>query len=236
MKSNIFGSWLFTSNILGRALFNLRLLEGRIFEKFIFLGANHSERKAEYSWVLEKLEPRGLILDIGCSESFLCYELSSRGEVIGVDIRPFKKKPRRIQFVLADLTNMPFKEGCFDTIAVVSTIEHIGLGEYGDPLYNKGDILAIRELGRILSTDGEMLLTTPVAVKYQIRQNGRIYDFQALSRITEGFLAKSEFYFPLRGKGWLRIDENDIESRKLITKAENGRGVACLTLRKKKVT
>jgi hypothetical protein len=60
------------------------------------------------------------------------------------------------------------------------TIEHIGLGRYGDELDAYGDIKAINELKRVLKPGGDLLFVTPVG-KPKIEFNGhRIYSFEQI--------------------------------------------------------
>ncbi len=43
------------------------------------------------------------------------------------------------------------------------TIEHIGLGRYGDPLDAVGDQTALSELQRVVAPGGSLLIVVPVA-------------------------------------------------------------------------
>ena len=57
------------------------------------------------------------------------------------------------------------------------TIEHIGLGRYGDPIDPDGDLMAISELKRVLAPDGNLLFVVPVG-KPKIMYNAhRIYSY-----------------------------------------------------------
>lgn len=238
LRARIYSSSLLNSNYLGRILFHLRLLEGRVLA-YLSIASAHtlgiSERKVEYLWVLKNLRSEGVILDVGSSGSFLSYELFARGhKIYGIDTRPFIKKPPKLRFLLADVCNTPFRKESFDTIIVVSTIEHVGIGFYGDPIHDKGDFLAMKELTRILRGDGKILLTTPLVMKYAKYSGGRLYDLKTLSRLTKGLLVESkEYYIPLKGRGWIKIEEDDARAKILIPKHEEGHGVACLVLRKK---
>jgi ubiquinone/menaquinone biosynthesis C-methylase UbiE len=60
------------------------------------------------------------------------------------------------------------------------TIEHIGLGRYGDSLDLDGDIKAINELQRITKQGGNILIVTPVG-KQRIEFNAhRIYSYETI--------------------------------------------------------
>jgi hypothetical protein len=44
---------------------------------------------------------------------------------------------------------LPFEDKSFDLAVAVSTIEHVGIGFYGDPIDNDGVIKSINELKRV---------------------------------------------------------------------------------------
>jgi SAM-dependent methyltransferase len=77
------------------------------------------------------------------------------------------------------------------------TIEHVGLGRYGDEIDPAGDIRAINELKRVLKPDGNLLFVTPVG-KPRIEFNAhRIYSFQQVV----------EYFSPLRLKEFSLIPD-----------------------------
>jgi hypothetical protein len=57
------------------------------------------------------------------------------------------------------------------------TIEHVGLGRYGDPIDPDGDIKAAVELARVVKKGGSLIFVTPVG-KSKIYFNAhRIYSY-----------------------------------------------------------
>ncbi len=77
----------------------------------------------------------------------------------------------------ADLLNLPFDNNSIKSISCMHTIEHIGLGRYGDPIDSNGDIKAIKELIRILAPGGNLLIVVPVGKTCKIIYNAhRIYN------------------------------------------------------------
>lgn len=74
----------------------------------------------------------------------------------------------RISYVFADLRELPYKDGLFDTVVSVSTLEHVGMdnARYGvDGLQGTTPdhelALALRELKRVTRPGGTMLITVP---------------------------------------------------------------------------
>ncbi len=59
------------------------------------------------------------------------------------DYRPADLSLNNWEFGFADLNNLPFASDSQASISCMHTIEHIGLGRYGDPIDPQGDLKAI---------------------------------------------------------------------------------------------
>ncbi|MBU6159305.1 MAG: DUF268 domain-containing protein [Bacteroidetes bacterium] len=76
-----------------------------------------------------------------------------------------------------DLTRLSFLNNSIPSLSCMHTIEHIGLGRYGDPLDYDGDLKAINELSRVLSPGGILLMVVPVGKENKVVFNAhRIYE------------------------------------------------------------
>jgi SAM-dependent methyltransferase len=62
----------------------------------------------------------------------------------------------------ADLLALPFADGSIGSLSCMHTLEHVGLGRYGDPLDPDGDLKAAAELQRVVAAGGHLLLVVPV--------------------------------------------------------------------------
>jgi hypothetical protein len=70
------------------------------------------------------------------------------------------------------------------------TIEHVGLGRYGDPIDPDGDLKAILELKRVLTKDGSLLFVVPVG-KPKIEFNAhRIYSYEQIEECLKDLTLK----------------------------------------------
>jgi len=79
-----------------------------------------------------------------------------------------------------DLTGLTFPDNSIESLSCMHTVEHIGLGRYGDTLDPKGDLKAIQELKRVTSFGGHILFVTPVG-RPRIEFNGhRIYSYEQI--------------------------------------------------------
>lgn len=75
-----------------------------------------------------------------------------------------------------DLTTLTWGDNTVHSLSCMHTVEHIGLGRYGDPIDYDGDLKAMHELSRVLAIDGNLLFVVPIGYKAQIIFNGhRIY-------------------------------------------------------------
>lgn len=85
--------------------------------------------------------------------------------------------------VAGDFLRLPFKNGCFGAVSIISTIEHVP---------GEGDIHAIRELARALAPGGDLLITVPAGPVYQEQWTrnaiGHVYQESADHGGAEGFL------------------------------------------------
>ena len=75
----------------------------------------------------------------------------------------------------------------FDAIVSISSIEHAGLGRYGDPLDPNGDVDAMRFCSDVLRPDGLLYLAVPIGPDLIYWNSGRIYGKQRLSVLLNGW-------------------------------------------------
>ena len=84
-----------------------------------------------------------------------------------LDIRKYEYSGivENLHSVCGDVTKTTFPDGNFDAVTAVSTIEHIGLGRYGDFMDNEGDLKTMDEIYRITSMKANILVTIPFGRK-----------------------------------------------------------------------
>ena len=192
----------------------------------------NNERVVEYPWILRKLGTRqGHILDVGCSGSDLSSKLASQGlEVYGVDI--YKKNLKawghpNFHFVLCDTRWLPFVDSAFEVVTAVSTLEHIGIGFYGDIEDSEGDIRSVNELIRVTRVNGNSLVTVPFG-EWKITSMQRTYDDKTLKRLFGKFNVNINVdYFVKRNNVWHKS-----ESVNVPVSSAGVNAVACLSLTK----
>ena len=101
------------------------------------------------------------------------------------DYRPADLKLSNLESFAGDLMKLPFDNNSVNSLSCMHTIEHIGLGRYGDPMDPVGDLKAALELKRVLAKDGSLLFVTPVG-KPKIEFNAhRIYSYEMIMEMFE---------------------------------------------------
>jgi len=78
----------------------------------------------------------------------------------------------------ANLTSLPFADNSIDSLSSLHTLEHIGLGRYGDAVDASGDRKAAAELVRVLAPGGQLLMAVPCGKPRLIYNMGRVYSYQ----------------------------------------------------------
>lgn len=115
------------------------------------------------------------------------------------DYRPALMNLSNLESGFADLVHLPFEDGSVSSISCMHTIEHIGLGRYGDALDPKGDLKAINELKRVVAASGTVLFVTPVG-RPRIEFNGhRIYSYEQVISYFDGLKLEEFSLIPDKG-------------------------------------
>ncbi len=134
--------------------------------------------------VLSETRPK-VHVDISSTLAF-CTIVSAFLPVEFYDYRPAEMKLTDLSSGQADLTALPFESGSILSLSCMHTVEHIGLGRYGDPLDADGDLKAMQELKRVLAPGGTLLFAVPVGQPKILFNAHRIYSFEQIERGFSG--------------------------------------------------
>ena len=127
--------------------------------------------------ILRRVSPEKHI-DISSTLHF-CSLLSAFIPVDFYDYRPARLELDDLRSLPADLLALPFERNSVMSLSCMHTLEHIGLGRYGDRMDYNGDIKAAAELQRVLAPGGHLLMVVPVGQESRIYFNAhRIYTKQ----------------------------------------------------------
>lgn len=134
--------------------------------------------------VLAKTNP-GLHIDISSILNFSAIT-SAFVPVKFYDYRPAQLQLTNFESDFADLKKLPFQSNSVESISCMHTIEHIGLGRYGDEMDVTGDIKAIEELKRVTQPNGQILFVTPVGMPKIEFNAHRIYSYEQIITYFKG--------------------------------------------------
>jgi SAM-dependent methyltransferase len=96
------------------------------------------------------------------------------------DYRPATLNLSNLESGEADLHKLPFKNNSIESLSCMHVIEHIGLGRYGDPLDYDGDLKAIEEIKRVLTSGGNLLFVVPIGKNIIMYNAHRIYTYNQI--------------------------------------------------------
>ncbi len=187
-----------------------------------------TERIIEYPAIFSFLPKKGSrILDIGCVSSRLPVQLASLGyEVHGLDVRPYRYIHHNLIFHQHDLFS--WNPGIlFDTVCLISVLEHFGLGGYGDSESEHADYTAVRKIEELMKADGQLIVSVPFGKKGKTSKH-RIYDMAQLEDLFSNFIWRHASYFKRIGPDWVPAQHEELEA--IISPPGIVNGVAILDL------
>ena len=150
------------------------------------------------SWAVRKVKQiaPGKHVDIGSS----LYFAGTLSAFIPVDFYDYRPTPINLSGLTArhgDLTNLPFKDGELRSFSCMHTLEHVGLGRYGDPVDPSGDIKAFHELSRVVARGGDLLIVVPTGKESRIEFNAhRVYAYDDVMSYFPDFSLREFAYIP----------------------------------------
>lgn len=174
------------------------------------------ERCYEYAYAVQKLRERSItdkdVFDVGSATSVLPGIVASLGNrVCCIDIRRWEMVWPGLSSVDGGIFGARLPNESFDAATCISTIEHVGLGRFGDEPDPEGDLRCMERMRELLRPGGWLILTMPYGRPTVVFPRHRIYGRVRLERLTEGFEIIEQSYFaPLRApRFWEPCSEDD---------------------------
>lgn len=138
--------------------------------------------------ILAKNKPRKHI-DIG-SRLYFSTLVSAFIPMTFYDYRPAKITLSNLQSKKANLLSLHFTNNSLTSLSCMHTVEHVGLGRYGDPLDPQGDLRAIKELKRVMAKKGNLLFVVPIGKAKLMFNAHRIYSYKQIVNYFKEFNLK----------------------------------------------
>jgi SAM-dependent methyltransferase len=218
-------------------------------------GIAMDERVVEYPWLFARLKPDvGKMLDAG---SALNHDyLLERTPLKGADLTIMTLAPEKhcywyqnYSYIFGDLRRTIFADETFDTIASISTIEHIGLdntmlytGNTADAEKDEGGFApAVKEFKRILKPGGSCFISFPFGKRANLGWY-QVFDRAMVEQVVESFSPASHHidYFGYAKDGWQRSSPEALKEATVHDvhtgqgwgddRAASSRAIACLQL------
>jgi SAM-dependent methyltransferase len=179
-------------------------------------GFSLDERCVEFPWVFAQIQSGPeVLLDAGAalnhafildhpiwgSKSLHVLTLAPEGNCFW---------QRGISYIFEDLRDLPIRDGYYDTVISISTLEHVGMdnraftGLERDNQQRPSDfILAARELRRVLKPGGRLLFTVPFG-RYRNLRTQQVFDERLLEETIAAFAPAQAGYtfFRYTQQGW----------------------------------
>jgi 2-polyprenyl-3-methyl-5-hydroxy-6-metoxy-1,4-benzoquinol methylase len=158
---------------------------------------------------LQRYQPNGRLLDVGCGTGFFLDAARQRGfDVSGVDLSPvpaeYVQRRLGLNIAVGSLYNFAAPSMAYDAVTIFQTIEH-------DPQ----PALLCQELLRILRPGGTLMVTTPAADGFVARVMGkRWFGYRNVEHVS--FFSRDSLRHALEQAGF-EIELLEIEHGKRLT-------------------
>jgi hypothetical protein len=135
-------------------------------------------------------------VDVGSRVDGFVAHVATFREIDVLDLRPIAKNVQNIVFHQFDLTK-PDADwlSCSDSVSCLHTLEHIGLGRYGDPIMVDGHARGFQALQSMLKPRGTLYLSVPIG-KQRIDFNAhRVFAIRTILDLAGHSLELTDFSY-----------------------------------------
>lgn len=161
-------------------------------------------------------------LDVGSRVDGFVAHLAVFRVVKVLDIRPLQSRTANIEYMQADLMQElpPALLECCDSLSCLHSLEHFGLGRYGDPICYEGHLHGLRHLLRLLKPGGKFYISVPIGPQ-RVEFNGhRVFALDhMLELLTPSCVLDAFSYVDDRG---------DLHENQTITAEAAARSFGCV--------
>lgn len=136
-------------------------------------------------------------IDVGSRVDGFVAHVASFRPIKVVDIRPLSICIPQIEFISADLMQ-PLRDdlvGCCDSLSCLHTLEHFGLGRYGDPVNYDGYLIGLNNLHSLLKQNGRFYFSVPIGPQRIEFNAHRVFSCSYLLELFDGKFKIDSFSF-----------------------------------------
>lgn len=160
-------------------------------------------------------------VDVGSRVDGFVAHVASFREIRVLDIRPLPQQIPNIEFLQADLMQTPDsnrRDFC-DSLSCLHTLEHFGLGRYGDPINFHGHLTGFDNLTLMLKRQGRLYFSVPIGPQRLEFNAHRVFSIAYLLKMFEGRFEVSQFSYV--------DDEGDLHEDALLAPDEIENNFGC---------
>jgi len=136
-------------------------------------------------------------MDVGSRIDGFVAHVAAFRPIEVIDIRPLTSKIPNVTFTVADFMR-PLPDsftGCCDSASSLHTMEHFGLGRYGDPVTVDGYLRGIENLYRLLKPGGKLYFSVPMGPQRVEFNAHRVFSTAYLLQLFQGRYRVDRFSF-----------------------------------------
>lgn len=149
-------------------------------------------------------------------DGFIAHLLASGIDVSMIDVRPFPEKVEHLYTIVDDATSLQqIEDNSIESLSALCSLEHFGLGRYGDPVDPEACFKCFDNIQRKLKKNGRLYLSVPIG-KERLEFNAHRVFYP--STIIECFASMKleEFSCTAQGKIEYNVDvhkyDNDLHN------------------------
>lgn len=120
--------------------------------------------------------------DIGSIiDGFISHLLAYNQKVTLIDVRPLNFPITGVDFICADATNLEnIDDNSIESLSALCSLEHFGLGRYGDPIDPEACFKAFESIQRVMKPNGNIYISVPIGEEHIEFNAHRIFDYQTI--------------------------------------------------------
>jgi len=125
-------------------------------------------------------------VDIGSSINGFVHHVAAFREIEVFDIRPLNYQFKNVKFTkmnLMDADAVVDMKNCTDSLSCLHTLEHFGLGRYGDPIDPDGHKKGFSVLSSMVQSGGVLFLSVPLGRPKIDFNTHRIFSFDQVKQL-----------------------------------------------------
>lgn len=140
------------------------------------------------------------VYDVGSHRNWLLGVGAGR-RLHTLDVRPSPLQLKNETFHLGRAEELPYPDRSIDCMTSLCSLEHFGLGSYGDAFDPNGDRIALAEMKRVLKPGGHYIFTTLMTggKTFVVFNTRRVYSLETIhSMLNDELECVDESYFSVR--------------------------------------